>query len=667
MKKIFYLLIATAMFAGCEYLDKEPDDMKTDKMVWSNRAEVVKYLTNCYASLPMDRLHQDDPWLGCADECDIPWSVYPTYNINLGVWEPSTSFYVKWNTFYRTIRATFVFENNVGKCGNLSQDLKDRYLGEALFLRGYYYFLLLRQYGPVVLIKQQMSNDTDFGNMPRSPFDECAAYVCELMDRAERLLPDSYASEADNLGRATAAAALSVKAMMLMLQASPQWNGNPDYADFVNHDGTHLASTTADSKRWETAAEAYRAVIDKAEATNIKLYTNGDVGVDSKDFNPYKSYYNLFNTGWNSEIIFGSIDQGTISWDNRGERYAWMVHTIPEGAGSATCMGAVGPTLRLVDAFYMENGRTIEDPNSGYIERGFATKDGEHYNFSGVDMKTEAGRKTQIRDLKNLDAWGHAEGDWNMFCNREPRFYASINYNHRVQLPYSDDAGHRNGFNMYASQQDGWGRCELYFGGKSNSGQSLNYSMTGFLTQKRVVAEADFYTRMTLPGKYVSIYIRYAQILLDYIEALNEYDPTNPDIQKYWDDIRKRAGLPSIFATYPDIKGKQKDQREYILRERQIELNFEGDRYYTTRRRLLSETVAKARTDKYGDAGSVWGLSVRGGDPKTNNFKSTEFYEPVAFEQRVFKKAYYLFPIPQSETDKSPALVQNPGWYWFLT
>lgn len=81
------------------------------------------------------------------------------------------------------------FRNNVGKCGNLSQDLKDRYLGEALFLRGYYYFLLLRQYGPVVLIKQQMSNDTDFGNMPRSPFDECAAYVCELMDRAERLLP----------------------------------------------------------------------------------------------------------------------------------------------------------------------------------------------------------------------------------------------------------------------------------------------------------------------------------------------------------------------------------------------------------------------------------------------------------------------------------------------
>lgn len=184
--------------------------------------------------------------------------------------------------------------------------------------------------------------------------------------------------------------------------------------------------------------------------------------------------------------------------------------------------------------------------------------------------------------------------------------------------------------------------------------------MTGFLTQKRVVAEADFYTRMTLPGKYVSIYIRYAQILLDYIEALNEYDPTNPDIQKYWDDIRKRAGLPSIFATYPDIKGKQKDQREYILRERQIELNFEGDRYYTTRRRLLSETVAKARTDKYGDAGSVWGLSVRGGDPKTNNFKSTEFYEPRRFRAARIQESLLFVPHPAERDRQEPRSGPEP-------
>ena len=53
------ILLTALLFIGCEFLDKEPDDMKTDTMVWSNRNEVLKYLTNCYAALPMDRLHQD--------------------------------------------------------------------------------------------------------------------------------------------------------------------------------------------------------------------------------------------------------------------------------------------------------------------------------------------------------------------------------------------------------------------------------------------------------------------------------------------------------------------------------------------------------------------------------------------------------------------------------
>lgn len=665
MKHTIILLVAL-LFIGCEFLDKEPDDMKTDTMVWSNRNEVLKYLTNCYAALPMDRLHQDDPWLGCSDECDITWSAYPTYGINQGNWNPSTNFYNKWATYYKAIRATFVFENNVDKCSELAPDLRNRYLGEALFLRGYYYFLLLRQYGPVVLLKQEMSNSTDFGNMPRTPFAECVSYVCELMDRAETLLPMGYASGADELGRATIPACRAVKSSMLLLAASPQWNGNQEYADFVNKDGTPLVNTVYDPKKWEMAADAAKAVIDCAETyastSGLKLYTNADI--NSSAFNPYKSYYDLFNNGWNSEIIFGSIDQGTVAWNDRGERYGWMVHCLPTGVNNN--MGGVGPTLRLVDAFYMENGRTIDDPLSNYVEEGFATKDGPHYNPNGRVNTEDAnnGRKKWLEDLMNLDAWGHSSGDWNMFCNREARFYASINYNHRAVLSISTDASLRNRYNaVNASQQDGWGRVELYYGGTSNSGSGQNFSMTGFLPQKRIV-NANFYEYM-MPGKYVSIYIRYAQILLDYIEALNEYDPNNTDIEKYWDQIRARAGLPSIFETYPEIRGDKKQQREYILRERQIELNFEGDRYYTTRRRWLSSTEdtgdAKDKR-KYGDGGRMWGLSIRAGNPSTNNFKSTEFYTRTAFETRVFRKEYYLFPIPQNEIEKSPALVQNPWW-----
>ena len=73
-----------------------------------------------------------------------------------------------------------------------------------------------------------------------------------------------------------------------------------------------------------------------------------------------------------------------------------------------------------------------------------------------------------------------------------------------------------------------------------------------------------------------------------YIEALNEYDPANPDILTYWNMIRHRAGVPAIGTgedeVYPEIIGDKDLQRKYIRRERMVELCFEGKRYFDTRR-----------------------------------------------------------------------------------
>ncbi len=114
----------------------------------------------------------------------------------------------------------------------------------------------------------------------------------------------------------------------------------------------------------------------------------------------------------------------------------------------------------------------------------------------------------------------------------------------------------------------------------------------------------------TYPQDYINVYIRYAQVLLDYIESLNEYDPNNADIRKYWDMIRERAGVPSVFQVYPEISGNKEKQREFILRERQIELCFEGDRYFTSRRRWLAHTPDEdGVTDnrKWGEMADVCG------------------------------------------------------------
>ena len=161
MKKYLILITSAILLAGCDFLDKMPDDMKTEEMVWTNRNEVLSYLTNIYAALPEKNCVESDwngLWYGLSDECDIPWS--PLIPLNEGSWDPTTPTNNIWGTYYKAIRASFKFENNVGRCTELANDLKMRYTGEAIFLRGYYYFLLLRQYGPVVLLKEEMPSSS---------------------------------------------------------------------------------------------------------------------------------------------------------------------------------------------------------------------------------------------------------------------------------------------------------------------------------------------------------------------------------------------------------------------------------------------------------------------------------------------------------------------------
>lgn len=655
MRNIYiYIVLAIGLnfiFTGCsDFLDKQPDDMKTEEMVWTSRKEVERYLNNVYSALPVNDYNRYDPWLGLADECDITYSTFPTAIINLGNWSPNDNFYMKYPLFYKAIRSSIVFEQNVDRCLELSENLRTRMKAEAKFLRGYYYYSLIRIYGPVVLIKELHVTDTDWNSFSRTPFDQCVDYICELMDEAAKDLPQSWKStERSNLGRPDKIVCNAVKSQALLLAASPQWNGNAEYSDFKNKDGTALANMTYDENKWKRVAEASKAVISIAETgnANLGLYQNSD---DPAKINPYKSSVYVHIEPWNKEVIFART--------HFDSRHSYMVYSSP----GPNNLGGVGPTQRIVDAFYMSNGKDIDDPTSGYVETGFATSDHPAWNPKGLDEVS--GRKELINDLKNGDIWGHRKGEWNMYANREPRFYANILYNKCIIPQISDNASHRDYYNI-PKQRDGYGRVELYHGGTSRSSGSYTfYPQTGYLVLKHVDPRANMRER-DYPFTYSDVYIRYATILLNYIEALNEYDPSNSDIKKYWDQIRFRAGIPSVFDVYPGIAGNKEKQREYILKERQVELCFEGDRYLTTRRRWLAHTPDQGgETDnrKFGDGGRMWGMNINEGNPSQNDFSFTGFYKRTAFEKRVFNKSYYLFPIPESEITNNTSMVQNPWW-----
>lgn len=601
---IILLLLPVAM-GSCYYLDKKPDNLLTEDMIWQTRANAESYLNNIYGYM-----HNTDGGdyasMGASDESSV---CIPSVNVRqmvAGNWSAASGYFYNWGTWYVGIRQTYVFENNIDKVPvvELSDDLKSQYKAENLFLRGWFYWQLLKQYGPFVKINGVLSQGEDYNQYARTPFDSCVIFINDLMNNAAQTLPVAWGSSA-NYGRPTKGACLAVKAQVALLAASPLWNGNSRFASFKNQDGAALAPTQYDAAKWKTAADAAKAVINLNTYT---LFTNLDNG--GSTFDPYLSCRDVFLTNWNNEIILSN---------NNWSHWGWTKCVSP-GPGGYNLYNA---TQNVVDAFSMNNGRTIDDPASGYTETGFAAAGG-------------------------VNSWEHKKGDWNMYANREPRFYAYIQYNGRPVLPAPtvDDK------NYYSSDanKDGSGRIEFYYNGKSGQKSAGTNNITGYDVLKRVNPSDNIRNDATTYRPY--IFIRYAEILLNYVEALNEYDPGNADIVKYLNQVRERAGLPGIETVYASAVGNKDEMRKHILRERAVELCFESDRYFTLVRRLLLGATENQ---------TIYGLNVNGDDGGLG-FSFTGFYQRTLFQKRYWDNRMYLFPIAQSDLERDRALVQNPGW-----
>jgi hypothetical protein len=602
-----YLLCLLVILSSCsKYLDKKPDNLLTEDQIWQTRANAEAYLYNIY-SYVYNTDGGDYAAMGGSDESSVSIGTVGVRQMVSGNWNAASGYFYNWANYYAAIRKSYVFEQNIDKVptNQLSDDLKKQYKGENLFLRGYYYWLILRQYGPFVKVDGLLSQDADFNQYPRTPFDTCVSHVSELMDQAALNLPAVWFSSSNN-GRPTKGACLAIKAKVAQLAASPLWNGNANFANFKNADGTALAPASYSEDKWKVAAAAAKAVIDGG---NYKLFTNLDNG--GTTFNPYLSVRDLFLTNWNNEIIFANVNW----W-----RWGYTKCASP-GSGGYNMYDA---TQNLVDGFYMNDGRTIDDPSSNYVETGFAPSAG-------------------------ANSWEHHKNDWNMYANREPRFYAYIQYNARPVLPAPtvDDK------NYFSSDEnvDGQGRVEFYYNGKSGQRAAGSNNITGYLALKRVSPNDNIRNDVTsFQGPY--ILLRYAEILLDYAEALNEYDPGNGDIVTYLNMVRTRAGLPGIETVYPEAVGNKDLMRKYILKERSVELCFEGDRYYTMIRRLmLGNQENKA----------IYCMNVNANDNGLG-FSFTAFYNRTLFQQRFWDNKMYLFPIDQGDIERDRALVQNPGW-----
>jgi hypothetical protein len=212
--------------------------------------------------------------------------------------------------------------------------------------------------------------------------------------------------------------------------------------------------------------------------------------------------------------------------------------------------------------------------------------------------------------------------------NRDPRFYETILFN---GAPYRGR------------------QVETFLPGglDSNDGPSnWNTSKTGYYLRKYVNEDLPIQNPWEVAGTQNWIYIRYAEILLNYAEARNE--ATGPDASVYEaiNSIRGRTGVE--MPPLPEGLS-QAEMRELIRQERRIELAFEEHRYYDVRRWLIADETENE---------PAYGIDIR------KQADGTLTYErKVALTGRRFEEKHYWLPIPRAEIQASNNLLQqNPGY-----
>jgi hypothetical protein len=330
MKKLYLILSILVLFTGIsckKVLDIKPTGSFSSDNVWKDPALIQVFVNQIYKESVFAFKDGGFGWGSQTDELysNFNWCSENTYA--LGQETPdnqSSSFPLNysstlnyWTTLYSTIQKTNLFFQNVGQAdtvgkGQAISNLK----GEVHFLRALCYFELLKRFGGVPLItKVYTTNDNTF-NESRATWDQTRDFILADINAAAAILPMVYADNGND-GKATLGAALALKSRLLLYAASPEYN------------------TTNDAARWQSAADAAKAVIDLGI---YSLYGNAT------------TYNTIFTDNFNSEVIFSRVFNPTVQED----RYNTLYRDLsPNGYNGYSAYNVLE---QMVESFDMANG-----------------------------------------------------------------------------------------------------------------------------------------------------------------------------------------------------------------------------------------------------------------------------------------------------------------------
>jgi hypothetical protein len=342
-----FIVMLLGGLAGCkkDLLNVTPKNQLSDATVFGTESNADIFLNNVYTDLPhlnneTELLDQfsDNSYVG-AEWFDARQMIYtgaiapnsmPVGPWGMWRWARGTNSNNDGAGNYEFIRACNLFIQKV-TASNFSADFKKEKLAEARFLRAFFYQYLYIAYGGVPIITDVLNNNTQGDEIyrPRNTSAETVKFITDELTAAAADLPLT----ADQYGRATKGAALTLKAWVQLYAASPLHNSG-------------ATDAVGDASKWAQAAATYKQVMD--------------LGV-----------YNLLNdfgaiwlpaSNNSSESIFAM--QMTSAQNGGGRREGLYGPVVVHGA--VETWGNFEPTQELVDDFAMDNGKAISESGSGY-------------------------------------------------------------------------------------------------------------------------------------------------------------------------------------------------------------------------------------------------------------------------------------------------------------
>lgn len=666
MKKTSYiltiLLLALFGLSSCDsYFDVDLNDQATLEEQFSKYLTAKQFSANCYAYLPYEEKQDareggvirrsDESLFGFTSSAST--SVY--WQTRIGDSSPASFINGAngfsavengnyWRRYYQGIRQCTLVIDNAHLCSDVDKKVVDFMVAEARFLRAYYYFLLFRYYGPVIVWGEEMAPEGAIGSdLDRNTVDENISFIVSELDIAAEMLPlnvgdiGGVITANTDTGRPTKGAALALKSRVLLYAASPLYNGAELYKGMTNHNGDFIFPQEYDADKWTAAAEAAKDVIDMQK---YSLVTKNDS--DDKFINAAESYRGIFSSSWNNETIWGwwhkAWEPGNTWLGTVGGSYPYLLPG--KFAGVLYSYGGwMQPSLKLVDAYPMyESGRY---PVTGY------EKDGNGLNLSRPYVDEESGYETD----GFVDNWDAPHLDWDTkdgkngvkahksTIGRDPRFYVTLVPNGH----YWPNKNMNTILTMYQSKDAAtpW-----------TAGTSCNY--VGYVFARLIPTDNNFNDQAAYTStKYVYPAFRMAEIYLNYAEALNEQpERDGAGACAALNQVRNRVGLPNIEVSYPGIEGNKELLRWCIQQERMVEMAWECQRHYDACRWMTAKS-------EYPCANWTLHLSA---DNYEESYVRVDTDHPYSNRPAVFADKDYFFPMSSTELSEMVNYTQNYGY-----